>query len=127
VLGHCQVDCPTTKGKLMPKVIYNGNGNTGGSVTVDNTSYAANGSFTVAGPGSLTPGSGLFFYWNTKADGTRNVFGPTEYPSCIELGSETRASASGSLCVRSNARQWRIGATRAAGHFRSVTRANVSR
>ena len=76
MLGYCQVDCPTTKGKLMPKVIYNGNGNTGGSVPVDNTSYAANGSFTVAGPGSLTLGSGLFFYWNTKADGTGNVFGP---------------------------------------------------
>ena len=37
----------------MPKVIYKGNGNTGGSVPVDNTNYAANGSFTVAGPGSL--------------------------------------------------------------------------
>ncbi len=60
----------------MPKVIYQGNGNTGGSVPVDNTNYAATGSFTVAGPGSLTLGSGLFFYWNTKADGTGNVFGP---------------------------------------------------
>ena len=36
----------------MPKVIYKGNGNTGGSVPVDNTNYAANGSFTVAGPGA---------------------------------------------------------------------------
>ncbi len=27
----------------MPKVSYNGNGNTGGSVPVDNTSYAAGG------------------------------------------------------------------------------------
>ncbi len=60
----------------MPKVIYNGNGNTGGSVPVDNTSYAANGSFTVQGPGSLTLGSSPFFYWNTKADGTGTIFGP---------------------------------------------------
>ncbi len=56
VLGYCRVDCPAMKGKLMPKVIYQGNGNTGGSVPVDNTSYAAAGSFTVAGPGSLTLG-----------------------------------------------------------------------
>jgi len=27
----------------MPQVIYNGNGNTGGSVPVDNTNYTANG------------------------------------------------------------------------------------
>ena len=60
----------------MPKVIYNGNGNTGGSVPVDNTNYAASGSFTVAGPGSLTLGSSPFFYWNTKADGTGTIFGP---------------------------------------------------
>ena len=60
----------------MPKVIYNGNGNTGGSVPVDNTNYAANGSFTVAGPGSLTLGSTPFFYWNTRAAGTGTIFGP---------------------------------------------------
>ena len=60
----------------MPKVIYKGNGNTGGSVPVDNTNYAANGSFTVAGSGSLTLGSSPFFYWNTKADGTGTIFGP---------------------------------------------------
>lgn len=64
------------EGELMPKVIYNGNGNTGGSVPVDNTNYAANGSFTVAGPGSLSQGSSPFFYWNTKADGTGTIFGP---------------------------------------------------
>ena len=60
----------------MPKVIYNGNGNTGGSVPVDNTSYAVNGSFTVAGLGSLTQGSNPFFFWNTKADGTGTIFNP---------------------------------------------------
>ena len=60
----------------MAKVIYNGNGNTGGSVPVDNTNYAANASFTVAGPGSLSLGSSPFFYWNTKADGTGTIFGP---------------------------------------------------
>src|SRR5262249_29639205 len=60
----------------MPKVIYEGNGNTGGSVPVDNNNYAANASFTVAGPGSLSLGSSPFFYWNTKADGTGTIFGP---------------------------------------------------
>jgi hypothetical protein len=60
----------------MPKVIYRGNGNTGGSPPVDNTNYAANGGFTVAGSGSLTLANGLFFYWNTKADGTGTPFAP---------------------------------------------------
>jgi hypothetical protein len=71
----------------MPKVIYNGNGNTGGSVPVDNTNYAAGGSFTVAGPGSLTLGSSPFFYWNTKADGTGTIFGPgpSTFPSSTNL------------------------------------------
>jgi hypothetical protein len=60
----------------MPQVIYKGNGNTGGSVPVDNTNYAANGSFTVAKSGGLSLGSSPFFYWNTKADGTGTIFGP---------------------------------------------------
>ena len=72
-----------SEGELMPKVIYNGNGNTGGSVPVDNTSYAVNGSFTVAGLGSLTQGSNPFFFWNTKADGTGTIFnpGPSTFPN----------------------------------------------
>jgi hypothetical protein len=60
----------------VPKVIYNGNGNTGGSAPVDNTNYAANSSFTVAGASGLSLGSSPFFYWNTKADGTGTIFGP---------------------------------------------------
>ena len=60
----------------MAKVIYNGNGNTGGSVPVDSNNYAANASFTVAVPGSLSLGSSPYFYWNTKADGTGTIFGP---------------------------------------------------
>ena len=60
----------------MPQVIYQGNGNTGGSVPVDNNTYAANAPFTVAGPGSLSLGGSPFFYWNTKADGTGQIFGP---------------------------------------------------
>ena len=58
----------------MPNVIYNGNGATG-SVPIDTTSYAANGPFTVTGPGGLTLGSSPFFYWNTKADGSGTIFG----------------------------------------------------
>jgi hypothetical protein len=60
----------------MPKIIYNGNGSTGGSAPVDNTNYAANASVTIAGPGNLTKGSSPFFYWNTKADGTGTIIGP---------------------------------------------------
>jgi hypothetical protein len=60
----------------MAKVIYNGNGNTGGSVPDDTNTYAANAAFTVAGPGSLSQGSTPFFYWNTKSNGTGRIFGP---------------------------------------------------
>ena len=60
----------------MAKVIYNGNGSTGGSVPVDNANYAPNAPFTVAGPGSLSQGSSVFFFWNTKANGTGTIFGP---------------------------------------------------
>src|SRR5437764_15490939 len=66
----------SVQGTLMPKIIYNGNGSTGGSVPVDNTNYAANASVTIAAPGSLTKGSNPFFYWNTKADGTGTIIGP---------------------------------------------------
>jgi hypothetical protein len=59
----------------MPKLIYKGNGSTGQSVPVDKTTYAANGSFTVAGSGDLTLGSSLFFHWTTKANGRRTPFG----------------------------------------------------
>ena len=43
---------------------------------VANANYAANGSYTVAGPGSLPLGSSLFSYWNIKADGAGTIFGP---------------------------------------------------
>jgi len=60
----------------MPKVIYKGNANIDGSVPVANANYAANGSYTVAGPGSLPLGNSPFFYWNTKAGGAGTIFGP---------------------------------------------------
>ena len=60
----------------MAKVIYKGNGNTGGSIPVDNNNYAPNAPFTVEAPGSLSLGSDPFFFWNTKADGTGTAFGP---------------------------------------------------
>jgi len=60
----------------VPKITYNGNGSTGGSAPVDDTTYAANASVTIAGPGNLAKGSSPFFYWNTKADGTGTIIGP---------------------------------------------------
>ncbi len=58
----------------LPKswtVVYNGNGNTGGSVPTDNTVYANNGSVTVKGnTGNLTKTGYTFSSWNTKADGS---------------------------------------------------------
>ena len=59
----------------MPKVIYNGNGNTGGSVPVDGNNYNVGDKVTILGPGSLAKGSDQFAYWNTVANGTGTVRG----------------------------------------------------
>jgi uncharacterized repeat protein (TIGR02543 family) len=55
-----------------PKLRYNGNGNTGGSVPVDaNSPYAKNSLATVLGASpSLVKTGYTFAGWNTKADGT---------------------------------------------------------
>lgn len=55
----------------MPKVFYNGNGNTGGNVPVDNTVYNSGDTVTVLdNTGSLVKNSDTFAYWNTVGDGT---------------------------------------------------------
>jgi hypothetical protein len=61
----------------MPRVIYNGNGNTGGSVPVDSTNYASGSQATVLGnTGSLVKNADIFAYWNDAANGLGNVIGP---------------------------------------------------
>jgi hypothetical protein len=60
----------------MAHVIYNGNGSTGGTTPSDSNTYAPNASFTLQNQGTLTLGSRLFFYWNTKADGTGTILFP---------------------------------------------------
>ena len=57
----------------MPKIVYNGNGNSG-AAPGDTTGLTANGPMTVAGPTTQLFGSRPFFYWNTKADGTGTIF-----------------------------------------------------
>src|SRR5436305_12845068 len=62
----------------MPSVTYNGNGNTGGTVPVDNTVYNNGDTVTVLGnTGSLVTNSDTFAYWNTAADGSGTFYGPT--------------------------------------------------
>lgn len=61
----------------MAKVIYNGNGNTSGSVPVDGNTYNAGDTVTVLGnTGGLGKGSDTFAYWNTAANGSGTVDGP---------------------------------------------------
>ena len=61
----------------MAKVIYNGNGNTGGSVPVDNNNYNAGDTVTILGnTGGLGKSSDSFAYWNTAANGSGTVRGP---------------------------------------------------
>lgn len=62
----------------MVKVFYNGNGNTAGSVPVDNTTYNAGDTVTVRGnTGNLVRNGDAFAYWNTAADGSGSVPGGT--------------------------------------------------
>ena len=62
----------------MPRVFYNGNGSTSGSVPVDSTVYNNGDTVTVLGnTGTLVKNSDTFAYWNTAANGTGNFLGPT--------------------------------------------------
>lgn len=62
----------------MAKVIYAGNGNTGGSVPVDGNTYNPGDTVTVLGnTGGLSKGSDQFAYWNTASNGTGTVQGPS--------------------------------------------------
>lgn len=64
----------------MVKVIYNGNGNTTGSVPVDSNTYSTGDTVTVlANTGGLAKNSDIFAYWNTAANGsgTAQVEGST--------------------------------------------------
>ncbi len=57
------------------KVIYNGNGSTGGTVPVDATNYQQGQTVTVLGnTGILTYPGYSFTGWNTKADGTGTTY-----------------------------------------------------
>jgi len=52
-------------------VTYNGNGNTGGSVPVDNNNYLQGATVTVASPGNLARSGGYAFVnWNTLPNGS---------------------------------------------------------
>jgi len=61
----------------MAKIIYNGNGSTGGSVPTDGTTYANGAQVTILGnTGSLKKNSDTFAYWNTAADGSGTFLTP---------------------------------------------------
>lgn len=58
----------------MAKVIYNGNGSTGGTVPVDSNNYASGNSVAVAqNTGNLSIAGEVFLYWNTAADGSGSI------------------------------------------------------
>jgi uncharacterized protein (TIGR02145 family)/uncharacterized repeat protein (TIGR02543 family) len=65
-------------------VIYDGNGNTGGSVPVDANSYTNKTAVTVLGnTGKLTKTNYAFSSWNTEADGSGTSYTPG---STFEMG-----------------------------------------
>jgi uncharacterized protein (TIGR02145 family)/uncharacterized repeat protein (TIGR02543 family) len=73
------VDLQTIKLKIIDtttyKVVYNGNGNDSGTVPVDSNSFIKGKEVTVAGnPGNLYREGHSFSGWNTKADGTGEMY-----------------------------------------------------
>ncbi len=61
----------------MPRIIYNGNGNTGGNPPPDNTVYNNGDQITLLGnTGNLVRNADIFAYWNSAANGTGTVSGP---------------------------------------------------
>ncbi|MBN1603809.1 MAG: InlB B-repeat-containing protein [Chitinispirillaceae bacterium] len=57
------------------KVVYNGNGHTGGDVPVDSNNYLASAMVTVKdNSGSLSKASATFIGWNTVADGSGPMY-----------------------------------------------------
>lgn len=66
-----------TQWTTMPvyKVVYNGNGHTGGDVPVDSNNYLASTMVTVKeNSGSLSKAGATFIGWNTVADGSGPVY-----------------------------------------------------
>ena len=57
-------------------VVYSGNGQTGGSVPVDSTAYAAGDTVTVLDPGNLHRDGATFNVWNTATDESGTGYGP---------------------------------------------------
>ncbi|MDA8156922.1 MAG: InlB B-repeat-containing protein [Actinomycetota bacterium] len=57
-------------------ITYDGNGNMGGSVPVDQNQYQQGQTVTVLGPGNLSNGSETFAGWNTQSDGNGAPFQP---------------------------------------------------
>jgi len=74
--GNCadtnaaRVSHHTYTGTSILQVTYNGNGNTGGAVPVDNSSYALNATVTVLPAGTLVKSGFTFTGWNTAASGS---------------------------------------------------------
>jgi len=56
------------------KVVYNGNGATGGAAPMDNAKYVRAGAVTVLGKGTLESTGCVFIGWNTKSDGTGTMY-----------------------------------------------------
>jgi autotransporter-associated beta strand protein len=70
-----------TSTTAIPEVVYNGNGNTSGSVPVDpNSPYTSGATVTVLGnTGSLERAAFVFSGWNTSADGSGTTYQPGSF------------------------------------------------
>lgn len=64
---------------LTHKVIYDGNGSTGGSVPVDSNEYTYSSYATILSSGTLSKAGYRFVGWNTEADGTGTTYGYSCY------------------------------------------------
>jgi len=78
-VSDCRIFSPVSTIVTIPTypLLYNGNGNTGGTAPIDPKSpYPAGTTVSIAGPGTLSQTGFTFTGWNTTIDGTGQAYAP---------------------------------------------------
>jgi len=75
---------PNTEGKTYT-ILYNGNGDTGGYPPVDSNSYKSGDNAVVKDQNTLYKDGYKFLYWNTKQDGSGDIYKPSDTIAIVNI------------------------------------------